>query len=977
MSLPLAAVMPFALERPWVAIAIAVVAAGLSWAIARRSHAEGSRARFVASLACRCALLGLLALALGGLQWQRERPEVAVAFAVDSSDSVRGSRDAALRDIEAAAALASAGDRGAIVQFGRDALIERGLSEDLRGLALASTPAPDGSDISSGLRLARGLLPPDGRRRIVLLTDGESSGEDPAGTIARLMDEGVDVVIAPLGTRDEDEVLVDSISAPARVHESEPFEVRVVLRASASASGTLTITRDGELIGQARADVTAGAPAAFRFMDRSDAAGAHLYRAHFAAEPDGFEQNNAADALVRVEGRPRLLVVDPDPPRLASVLALLRSAGLTVEAVPPERLPRTVAEASRHAGIVLSDLDSVSVTLRQMEALRSYVREAGGGLLMAGGPDAFGPGGWYSTPVEDVLPVDMDVRNQKYYPSLALVLVIDKSGSMAGMDGVSKLDLAKEAARQTASLLFHGDRLGVIAFDSAAKVVVDPDLPLDPVDAARLIGSIRPGGGTDIYPALVVAQEKLVAGTTMLKHVILLSDGQSPGRDYMALITKMREQRITTSTVAVGSDADLATMQQFATWGGGRYYFTADAASIPRIFTKEAFTTARSFVVEETFAPVPGMPHPVTRGALPLPAVLGHVATSAKPAAEVALLTHREDPLLALRSFGLGRSAALTTDIGQRWSGAWLTSSAGRTLLAQLMRWLAARSESSLLEARLERRAGRVVVAVEARDESGAFLNFGDFRAGVAGPDQGRQDLRLRQVAPGRYEGEVADAGAGAYFAAVSQHDGDRVLRSTGAAEVFAYSDEYRSLKPPGDALERIALASGARVERDPARWFDRDGVPARSLRPAWRDVVLAAAILLLLDVALRRVMLPERWFARVMARVRRAFGRPEPVAVSEPLSRLRAVKERTREAGGPLAAPPPVAVRPDPADADVPGPPSPPARPAPRPAEASPATPPPPPVGDSQPSDDAQAAGFSSRLLAAKRRARSDKDAR
>lgn len=966
---------PFTIDRPLLAAVLIAACCVASWAVARRSWAEGSPSRKAASLACRIALLGLLCLALAGLQWRRERADVAVSFAVDSSDSVGAAREDARRILREAAAAARPGDRAAVVQFGRDALIERGLGDDLSDVALASTPQGDGSDLASAARLARGLLPPDGRRRVVVMTDGEASGDDPAGALRALRDEGLDVVLVPLAQRAGPETLVDEIVAPDRVHEGEPYEVRVLLRASQAATGTLTITRDGALVSRSAVDVPAGKPAAFRFVERADAAGSRLYRAHFDASPDGFEQNDAAETIVRVEGQPSVLILDPEPQRLQPVAALLKAGGLKVDVAPPEGLPRTVAEASRHAAIVLSDVDSLNLTQRQMSALRSFVRETGGGLLMTGGPQSFGPGGWRATPVEDVLPVDMDVRNEKYYPSLALVLCIDKSGSMAGADGASKIDLAKEAASQSAGLLYHGDRIGVIAFDSAAQVVVDPAVETTPPEAERLIGTIRAGGGTDIYPALAVAEEKMTAVKTVLKHVIVLSDGQSPPRDYKTVIERMRAAGVTTSAVAVGADADLATMQRLATWGGGRFYFTDDPASIPRIFTKEAFTTARSFVVEEPFDPKLEMRHPVMRGAMPLPQVLGYVATSAKPSAEVALVTHRGDPLLALRSFGLGRTGALTTDLGQRWAGAWLTSAEGRTLLSQLTRWLAGKSESSLLEASLQRRGGRVIVSVEARDERGGFLNFADLTAGVVAPDQQRQDVVLRQVAPGRYEGEVADRGPGAWFAGVVQASDGRVVRGATASRVFPYSDEYRVLQAPADALGRLALASGARVVTDPALLFERSGPPAQALRPAWRELVLLAAVLLLLDVALRRVMLPEGWSAKAGAWLRARFARRRAdTASTEGLSRLRRVKtdarDRAQGAAAPVASDAAAPVASDaaaPVAAPVPPPPAPAA-----PAPAPPRPAPPPPGETGAPAESAEA--FRSRLLAAKRRAKSDR---
>jgi Mg-chelatase subunit ChlD/uncharacterized membrane protein len=953
-----------AIEKPMLLAVLLGTAVAVTLLIARRSWADASAFRRRAAIACRVLLLATLALALSGMSWRRERPEVATIFALDSSDSMRGGLPAAAALAREAARAMQAGDRVGIVQFGRDALVEEPLREDLPEVALASRPASDGSDLVSALRLCRALLPGDGRRRVVVVTDGavdgadEPSAADPVAALRALRDEGVDVLLVPGGVAASAESLVEEVSAPARAHEGESFEVRAVLRASVATHGRLTLTRDGQLLGQADVDVPADQPVAFRFVERGAAGGTHLYRAHLEAEPDGFEQNDAAEALVRVEGEPSVLLLDPEPARLAALRSLLEGAGLRVDVASTLEAPRTIAEAASHQAIVLSDADSLDFTVKQMDVLTAHVREGGGGLLMTGGPSSFGPGGWYRTPIEDALPVDMDVRNQKYYPSLTFIACIDKSGSMSDGTGATKMDLAKEAVIQAVDLLHEGDRLGVVAFDSAAKWVVDPGPLEDPADAKGRIGTLRAGGGTDIYPALVVAAEAMEASSTMLRHVILLSDGMSPPRDFAAVIGRLKKAGVTLSCVAVGSDADLFTMQSLAQMGGGKYYFTDDPQSIPRVFTKEAFSTARSFVVEERFAPRLVQDHALLHGALPLPDVGGYVACSAKPAAQLLLATHREDPLLAVRRFGLGRTAALTTDLGQRWAASWLQDENGRTLLAQLMRWLSARSDSAQLETRLEEQDGRVRVVVEARDDDGSFLDFADLTASVVGPDLVPVEVTLEQVAPGRYEADVAPGVPGPWMAGVVQHAGDRIVRGTSAARVLPYSQEYRSLEPPADAVARLATLTGARILRDPAEAFARSGPAAQALRPAWRELMLLAALLLLLDVAVRRVMLPEGALARAAAALRRAFV-PRGVAQKEAgLASLATAKGRARAK---VEAPRPATLASTSAPPSSPPPTSPPAprAPAVQPPHAPPA----------QPSD----ASLTSQLLAAKRRSRKE----
>ncbi|MEM7244648.1 MAG: VWA domain-containing protein [Acidobacteriota bacterium] len=948
------------LDHPILALLLFGLLAAGTVLTARRSRALGSRARQGLAVVLRCALWALLILALCGLRWQRLEEGVATIFVVDWSESTEGiGRERAREFLEQARETAQVDDLSAIVQFGGDALVESSLRPVLGPPLLASTPLGGSSRLEPALQLASGLLPQGGRRRVLVLTDGELDGE-PAESLSALAATGVDVGLVSMGRQRGPENLIEEVRAPEFVREGAPFEVSVLMASNTEASGVLRVTRNGELIGTRAVQLAAGEVSLLRFQEVDLPPGRHLYRAHLDASPDGRIENDSAEALVRVTGRSRVLVIDPEPERLASLQRLLDGEDVDATIAGLSALPQDLTEAAAVDVLVLSDVDSLSLSTAQMRMLRAAVRQ-GGGLMMVGGPRSFGPGGWYRTPVEEVLPVDCEVRTEKFYPSLSLISVLDKSGSMGGAAGASKMDLAKEAASQAIELLHAGDRAGVIAFDSAAKWVV----PMSDVDdkkaLIRQVGTLRQGGGTDAYPGLELAHEALSSEDTALKHVILLSDGQTPPRNFQALLTQMRSEAITVSTVAVGTDADLYTLQRLAKWGGGRYHFTDDPASVPRIFTKEAFTAGRSFVVEEPFVPKQVRVHPVLPAGSVLPGVGGYVASTAKPAAEVLLTSHRDEPVLALQRFGLGRSAALTTDFGQRWATSWVDDAAARGMVVSVLRWLGSRRDSPRLHLRLRRADDRLHVEVEARDESEDYLNFADLRAEVVGPDLEVHGVTLRQVAPGRYEGDVLAEDSGAYLVGVSQLSGDKLVRSTTGARVFPYSAEYR-LPRRSDALASISSLSGASIVTDPATAFARSGEAGRRLSPAWPDLLRWAALLLLLDVACRRLLLPDGWLAKLKGRF--AGRSAETAADGEGLSRLAVAKQRSRGAAArvspstaPSAMPPPPST---PSERDVELPP------------VEPKSPPPPAPRDDDPPPPAPSEeGGTSRLLKAKRRAR------
>jgi uncharacterized membrane protein len=344
--------------------------------------------------------------------------------------------------------------------------------------------------------------------------------------------------------------------------------------------------------------------------------------------------------------------------------------------------------------VVLVDVRRLGTN--QMERC-NHVRDMGGGLVAVGGPTSYGVGGYFDTPLEDTLPVDMAIRDEKRRPSLAIVFIIDHSGSMSETSGgVEKLELAKEAAARSVELLFPTDRVGVIAFDDTAAWVVP--------DRSRIrwvvnsIGTIRSGGGTDIMAGLRAMAEDLPSDPANVKHVILLTDGGADPTGIPELVQRLyAENGITLSTVAVGRDA-APFLEDLAELGGGRYHFTADASSVPSIFTEETTLASRAYIVEEPFFPTLANSSPILTGVASVPRLYGYVATSAKPLAQVILKSEKDDPILAAWQYGLGRSVAFTSDATGHWGRDWVAWQNFPAFWVQAVRYTLGDVQDSVLE---------------------------------------------------------------------------------------------------------------------------------------------------------------------------------------------------------------------------------------------------------------------------------------
>jgi hypothetical protein len=582
-----------------------------------------------------------------------------------------------------------------------------------------------------------------------------------------------------------------------------------------------------------------------------------------------------------------------------------------------------------------------------MDAVQTYVRDLGGGLVAVGGPSAYGVGGYYKTPLEATLPVDMQIKDQKRRPSLTLVFIIDKSGSMAETSGgVTKVELAKEAAIRSLDLLAPTDKVGVIAFDDSAAWVV-PITSLDQHDAiVNGIGSIRASGGTSIMAGVQAASLALPGDSSNVKHIILLTDGGADPAGIAELVRQMHDaNNITFSTVGVGQDA-ASFLPDLATAGGGLYHFAADAASIPAIFTEETTLATRAYIIEEEFTPQSVSDSPILAGISSVPSLLGYIGTTAKDSAQTILISDQKDPILASWQYGLGRAVAWTSDATGRWSKNWVSWDNFVRFWAQMVRSTINTGAQSNVEVRVNQNGAQTSVTVDAQTQAGAFLNGLTMAVNVVGPEGTTQAITLTQVAPGQYIGSFVPTSEGAYLIRAAGSDPAQPAGAVPAVAqtagwVMSYSPEYESLTPNPDFLTQLAgLANGHVLGKDPAEIYLHNlPAPRAAAQPAWPILLLLAALLLPVDIAVRRFVVGRADFQRAWKRSKDWAARRRPqVALSpqrvEQLSSLFAAKDRARPSSD---APPTPVVTPiltRPATAEPPEP-KPTARPAPMPEPA------------------------------------------
>ncbi len=743
-----------------------------------------------------------------------------------------------------------------------------------------------GTDIARALALAVGLADPAGARRVLLVSDGRPTAGDALAQAARLADLGVRVDTIGLGsTAAAGDVAIDSLSAPSDIRPHATFPLGIRIAADRPTRVRLILKRDGQPVDAPRRQSVAAGETTLTWNTRVENTSTSIFSAHIADDqastttPDAHPENDQGILAITVDAPARVLIVAGHMTDAAPLAQALRAQSIDTDVSPRARAVEALdATALARADlVVLADLPRPALTNGVVGRLDTYVRD-GGGLLVTGGPNAFGPGGWTGSGLESLLPVRLDLPDRRDEPTLALALVIDRSGSMSG----PKMELTRKAARATAEMLPPDDLIAIVAFDSQATTVVPLQPAANRMRIAADIGRIQPTGGTNILAGLREAVDQLGTSRAKKKHAILISDGQSATEGIADLVDTAAASRITISTIGVGDGVDDGLLQLIARRGGGRYYHTRDPASIPRIFTREASAVATTGVVERPTTVVPRQRSTMLNGLSVdrTPLLGGYVRTRARAQADLLLATDSGDPLLARWSVGLGQVVAWTSDLGPRWADAWARWPPYTKFWGQVARaTMRARAAKRFpLTARVD--GGIVDVSIEAVGDNDQFLSgldatleITDVGGVVPNEKPATRRIALSESAPGRYEARfpvAPDTGArpGALLLrAKLDRDGRPVAQANGhlsipfapelrpvAATATATNAGDHDLAPFGpDLLAAIAARTGGGALKSPDDLF-RGAAPRRTSQSLRTPLLVALALLFIVDVAMRRL---------------------------------------------------------------------------------------------------------------------------
>jgi len=891
-----------------------------------------------AALGVRLLLLTTAVASLAEPRAVRTSDQLGVVYCLDLSDSIdAATAESARKWMLETVRGKPARDQAGLVVFARNAAVELPPRQAFPFEAVTTSIQRDGTDLEQGLTLAAAILPEDQPGRIVLISDGVGTDGALDRALDRLARAKIPVDVLGIDYEHRDEVWVERITLPKQARPGETYEAAVVMGSLKPGRGTLVLRENGVEIARAPQEWTAGMN---RFVLPIRLRGPGWYEYAATVEPlagmDGWRENNTAVGDLHLAGDGRVLVLrDPDGESADtdSLVKALRGSNRLVELKPAYECPDDALSLMPYDAVVLANVPAEALHAGQQQALRDSVYNLGIGLIMVGGKNSFGPGGWNRTAVEEALPVSMDISQRKVMPKGALAIILHTCEFPDGNTW------AKRITKQAIKVLGAKDEVGVIDYDDRGGYQwVFPLTPAgDYEKLVPLIENASPADMPSFEDTMRLAYTGLKGSDAATRHVLIISDGD-PSPPPPAVIQLYQQAKITVSTVTVFPHGNVA-MPQFdsiAQVTGGRAYFPNDAGKLPAIFIKEAKTLKRSQIQNLKFTPKAGFPSPILKGITAVPGLEGYVLTTPKARAQTILEgpdAEEEDPVLAVWRYGVGASAAFTSDLATNWGRQWVAWDKYQAFVEQLIGAVSRIPSTSHLRLDAEPAGGQGVITVEDHHPQPGFLSV---QARVVVPGGGSDlTLPLVQVGPGRYQARFPLSGRGRYQVLIAGEGagaggGEPRKERAAGGFVVSYSPEYLRFRADPQALTRIAERTGGRRltgRETGAELFGVQREPRASSRPVFDWFLLAVALLLPLDVAIRRVQID--WTALV-ARLRRRRAAPSTAVMGALLSVKAAVRERQPSAGPrppPLpstgavgAVPPKPAPKPAPKPTSTPG---------------------------------------------------------
>lgn len=803
----------------------------------------------------RTIIFTLLILALGNITVNLKGRNISTVFLLDVSESVGDFEESGKDFISTALEEMPRGNKAGVVLFGDNSKVDKVLNRKKEYKSINENLIVTATNIQEAVESALSLFERGGSKRIVLITDGEENQGDILKSIPLINEQKIDFKVYKITGEKGNEVYVDSVKVPDNISVGEEFSVSIDIKSNYATNAKLSLFSGRTKVGEQEVQIQKGKNS-FVFKDKQDSGGFKGYRVLIEADEDTNKANNEYSTFTNVMDKPTILLINGIKGDSTALENILVNSGANIKKISPGASPSTLNELLEYKTVLLNDVHKDDLTNGFMENIEAYVRDYGGGLVTFGGEDSYALGGYKDTALEKVLPVYMDKRGKNEVPSISINLIIDKSGSMSSEGGgVSKLTLAKEAAMKALENLREVDEISVIAFDDTYDVVVPLQKVGDKEAIKELISGIQIRGGTSIYPALEQGYNTQLESNAKIKHTILLTDGQDGyGYDnYVNLIQGFNDNNITLSTVAVGEGANADLLNQLASIGRGRSYYTDIYTDIPRIFAKEVLLSAGTYIINEEFTPKILSNHEILAGVKTsdgMPSLLGYIGTSIKENAVEILSSSHDEPILAAMQYGIGRTASFTSDVNGQWSKNYLSWEYGPQLIKNMVYFTIPKYGED----------GYLNITQEGNEAKIEFYNDNiskDAKVnGIYNGENGEEgEFDLTQVEPGKFSANVPLNSLGFYNFNIREEENGEITNNYKGAFALQYSDEYK-FNTNSEKLDVVVKETKGSFINKPEEVFE--GKLQREYKKInlTNSLLVLSLLLFMLDIAYRRLNL-------------------------------------------------------------------------------------------------------------------------
>jgi uncharacterized membrane protein len=853
---------------------LAIPAAALLWMLKASS-------RLINIIRVIIMLLVLLALAQLGLKLPSRKGTVVIV--ADRSSSMPA--DSAQREKEAIDIIQSemsGQDKLAVVSFGQSSAVEQA-PQTGKFAGFAAEVGPDASNLQSAMRSALALIPQDSPGRILILSDGKWTGSNPVKAASNASARNIAVDHRLMERSTINDLAIWRIQSPDTVRPGQAYMIHTWIKCPVQQEVIYQLKSSDKIIAQGKKVMPAGLTR-LTFRDRASASGGTLKYSFTVASDmkDPMPENNIAKMLVGVDGAKPLLCVTNKPG--SGLAQLLKQSGMDISPRTPNMCDWQLEDLANYSAVILEDISADKIGTAAMENIAAWINDSAGGLMMTGGKNSYGPGGYFKSPLEPVMPISMELRKEHRKLSLAIVVALDRSGSMMAPvgGGKTKMDLANLATAQVLDMLSPFDEFGVIAVDSSAHKIVSLDSVEKNASYRNKILSIESmGGGIFVYEALSNAAAMLTKATPQTKHIILFADAadsEQPG-GYVELLENCEKAGVTVSVIGLGkpTDVDAPLLEDIAQRGQGRCFFTDSPQELPRLFAQDTFVVARSSFLEEptvvrstpAMMTLLGKSYDITHN------IGGYNLCYLRPNADIAAVSVDEysAPIVAAWQYGIGRSLCYTPQANGSYTGQIADWQQLGDFYSSLARWIVGQRSKlgpdMLLTQQVQSGLCRITLHLDP-DRKGTFgsdMPVVTTLIGKIGQIPKTSQKQMQYDGADTLTADIEMTGTQTYLSTVQLGESSITL----APVCLPYSPEFApaGIGDRSESLSKLSrLTNGLERVNLAEIWQDLPRQP--QIIPIAKWLIFTAIVLLLIEVLERRTGLVSRiTLAKHLARAR------------------------------------------------------------------------------------------------------------